>query len=110
LPLVRCLEDKNKYPRVKFVAIIVVDSELSANCFDLPCLCSTPSESLFRWLKLPLRTWEQDDILEWLQSYPGVNGSHSVILSERIFKASLKGLPTLVSRALEKEFIINHSH
>jgi hypothetical protein len=102
LPLVSHLEDKNKYPRVKFVAIIVVDSALSASCFDLPCLCDESEQSLFRWLKLPLKNWE------WIQTYPGVENSHSIILAERIFKASLQGIPTLVTRALEKEFILSN--
>ncbi len=104
-PLVERLNDRVKYQRVKFIAAIVVEAELSPECFKPDCLCELEATA-FRWLKLPLRQWEQDEIREWLESYPGIENPRSINLSQRFYRASLKGTPALVRQALEKEFVL----
>lgn len=106
LPLVNCLNDRTKYPRVKFIAAIVVDTELSPACFEKKCLCE---ETSLRWLKLPLRNWTQEEIQEWLECYPGIGNPRSIKLSERFFKASKQGIPSMVCQALERELMLNKS-
>jgi inactive STAND/Effector-associated domain 9 len=111
LPLVRCLEDKHKYPQVKFVAMVVVEAALSPDCFNLPCLCEVSEKSSFRWLNLPLRNWQEDEILVWLQTFSGIeDNDHSIRLSKRIFNSSRKGVPQLVSTALAQELILDRYH
>jgi len=107
IPLVRCLDDRTKYPRVKFIATIVVDAELSSACFEAKCLCE---EKLpFRWMNLPLRNWTQEEIQEWLECYPGIGNPLSINLSQRFFRASKKGIPSLVCQALERELMLTQS-
>ncbi len=103
MPLVKCLDDRTKYPRVKFIATIVVDAELSPACFETKCLSEKMS---IRWLKLPLRNWTQEEIQEWLECYPGIGNPRSTNLSKRFFKASQKGIPSMVCQALERELIL----
>jgi len=106
-PLVDCLDDRTKYPRVKFIATIVVDDELSSACFKQKCLCEETAP--FRWLKLPLRNWTQEEIQEWLECYPGIGNPRSIKLSERFYKASKQGIPSMVCQALEKELMLTKS-
>lgn len=106
IPLVSCLDDSKKYPRVKFIAVIVVDTELSPACFEEKCLCE--ETLLFRWLKLPLRNWTEEEIKEWLECYPGIGNPRSINLSQRFFKVS-KGVPSMVCMALQKELMLTKS-
>ncbi len=105
MPLVERLNDRVKYQRVKFIAAIVVEAELAPECFTPDCLCDL-EVTAFRWLKLPLRQWDQDEIQEWLETYPGIEFPRSITLSKRFYSASLKGTPALVRQALEKEFVL----
>lgn len=105
IPLVKCLDDREKYPKVKFIAAIVVDSELSPDCFSEECLCEIQNVP-FRWLKLPLRNWTQDEIQHWLECYPGIGNPRSISLSQRFFRASMNGIPSLVCHALERELLL----
>jgi inactive STAND len=105
MPLVERLNDRVKYQRVKFIAAIVVDAELSPECFAPNCLCELEATA-FRWLKLPLRQWEQDEIQEWLETYPGIENPRSINLSQRFYRASRQGIPEMVCRALEKELLL----
>jgi Caspase domain/inactive STAND/Effector-associated domain 9 len=108
IPLVQCLDDRTAYPRVKFIAVIVVDDELSPACFAESCLAENQVVP-FRWLNLPLRNWREDEIQEWLETYPGIGNPRSINLSNRFFKASKKGVPSLVCHALEKELLLKES-
>lgn len=72
-------------------------------------MCKRQKEAQFRWLELPLDNWECKEILEFLEDYCGVENLDAVRLSERIFNASSSGIPTVVRRALEEEFIFNNS-
>jgi hypothetical protein len=108
MPLIQCLKDREKYPRVKFIAVIVVDSELSPECFSEQCLCEIEATP-FRWLKLPLRNWTQEEIQEWLELYPGIGNPRSINLSQRFFNASRKGIPSMVRQALEKELLLTQA-
>jgi inactive STAND/Effector-associated domain 9 len=106
-PLVTCLDDRGKYPSVKFIAVIVVDDELVSACFEQRCLCQMNSAS-FRWLQLPLRNWKQDEIQTWLETYPGIGNPRSFNLAQRLFKTS-EGVPSIVCQGLERELILNKS-
>jgi hypothetical protein len=108
IPLVQCLDDRTTYQRVKFIAVLVVDEELSSDCFIGSCLDEGPVVP-FRWLKLPLCYWTQDEIQEWLESYPGVGNPHSLTLAKRFFKSSMGGMPRLVCDALEDELLLNET-
>lgn len=108
VPLIKCLEDRTKYPRVKLIAAIVVEAELSPACFSQTCLCE-PETSPFRWVKLPLRNWTQEEIQEWLECYPAIGNPRSISLSQRFFRASRNGIPSLVCQALEKELLLTKS-
>jgi len=107
IPLVTRLDDRAKYARVKFVAVIVVDSELSPDCFESPCLCELDKHNLFRWLKLTLRNWTQEEIQEWLETYSGIGNPSSNRQAKNIFSGSLQGIPSLVRQKLEQDLILN---
>ena len=107
MPLVCCLDDRTKYPRVKFIAMLVVDAELSPACFETRYLCEKPRS--FRWLNLPLRNWTQEEIQEWLECYPGIGNPRSINFSQRFFRASKQGIPSMVCQALERELILKKS-
>ena len=107
-PLVECLNDRIKYPRVKLIAAIVVDAELSPACFEEKCLCEIETAS-FRWRQLPLRNWTQEEIQEWLECYPGIGNPRSINLSQRFFKASKQGVPGMVCQALERDLMLSRS-
>jgi len=107
IPLVTRLDDRAKYACVKFVAVIVVDSELSPDCFESPCLCELDKHNLFRWLKLTLRNWTQEEIQEWLETYPGIGNPSSNSKAKNIFSGSLQGIPSLVRQKLEQDLILN---
>jgi inactive STAND len=104
IPLVSKLDDRQKYRRVKFVAVIVVDSELNPSCFETPCLCSSVP---FRLIKPLLRDWTIAEIQSWIEDYAQVQPPRSDTLSQRIFRASRNGMPPLVRAALEREFLLN---
>ena len=106
IPLVSRLDNRTKYPRVKFIAAIIVDTELSPACFEQNCLCE---EIPLRWLKVPLRNWTQAEIQEWLELYPGIGNPRSINLSQRFFKASKQGIPSMVCQALERELMLTQS-
>jgi len=105
IPLVECLNDRKRYPRVKFIAVIVVDAELSPACFEKKCLCEIETAP-FRWRQLPLRNWTQEEIQEWLECYPGIGNPRSINLSQRFFRASRQGIPIMVCQALEKDLLL----
>jgi len=108
IPLVECLNDCKRYPRVKFIAVIVVDAELSSACFEKKCLCEMETAP-FRWRQLPLRNWTQEEIQEWLECYPGIGNPHSINLSQRFFRASRQGIPSMVCQALERDLMLSRS-
>jgi hypothetical protein len=103
IPLVARLDDKTKYPRVKFVAVLVVDAKLSVDCFQTPCLCGLDENQAFRWAELSLGNWTQEEIQEWLETYPGYDNSTSTLRAANIYQSSMNGIPHLVRTALERE-------
>lgn len=106
-PLTNKLNDKSKYRQVKFIAAIVVDGELSSDCFRSTCLCE--NDTPFRWLKLPLRNWTQEEIQIWLECYPGIAYPRSLNMAKTFYTASFEGVPSIVRQALEAELILKAS-
>jgi len=107
IPLVSCLDDRIKYQRVKFIATIIFEAEVSPAWFNVKWLCE--GNQPFRWLNLPLRNWTQEEIQEWLEDYPKITNLRSIRLSKRLFNASKQGIPSMVCQALEKELLLKRS-
>jgi hypothetical protein len=103
IPLVARLDDKAKYPRVKFVAVLVVDAKLSVDCFQTPCLCGLDENKAFRWAELSLDNWTQEEIQEWLETYPGYDNLTSTLRAANIYQSSMNGIPHLVRTAIKRE-------
>lgn len=87
--------------KVKFIAVIVVDTELLPECLDLPCLL----DQKIRFMQLPLRHWTAEDIQIWLESHMELTSSHSERIANRIHRASRGGVPDTVCTALRREFL-----
>lgn len=103
IPLTACLETVTQtHRRVKFIGAIVADTEFPESCLDLPCLCTDDNSP--RMLLLPLRAWTVNEIQDWLESYPGLQSPRSTKLAQRIYRASMNGIPAMVYTALIQEF------
>jgi hypothetical protein len=102
IPLVSRLDNREKYKRVKFIAVVVAGSKLEYPCFQEPCLCETVQ---FRWREIFLRNWTKDEIQSWIEDYAQVQSPRSETLSQSIFRASDNGIPRLVRSGLEDEFL-----
>ncbi len=112
LPLVDCLNDRKKYRRVKFVAVLVADGEL--NCDHSYFNEWKITNDSFFWQPLSLRTWRENEIQTWLEDYPQRNEQDSTLLARKIFNGStvksdgkeVKGIPSLVRSGLEKALLL----
>jgi inactive STAND len=107
IPFVSRLKNGVQHPRVKFIAVIVVESELSSFCFDAPCLCNPQEDDTYWWSRLTLRDWTQEEIKEWLEIYPGIGNPRSISQAERIFRISKQGVPNLVKQRLQTDLILS---
>jgi hypothetical protein len=92
------------YRKVKFIVILVSDTELSSDCLALPYYCKRGEFDPLKIINLPLNAWTQKDIEDWLDSYSGLPAYRIDSMAKKIYRASLKGIPTLVYNALLEEF------
>jgi hypothetical protein len=90
-------------PKVRVVGVIVVDYELSPECFEHPCWKEESQAPTL--LKLELRDWTADDVQNWLESYMGIGNPRSSQLAQRIHRGSRGGTPEVICTALRKEFL-----
>ncbi|NJM47324.1 MAG: hypothetical protein HC860_15160 [Alkalinema sp. RU_4_3] len=115
LPLVDYLNDRKKYRRVKFVAVLVADGEFKCD-HSYFNRWKAMNDSFF-CERLSLRTWRKDEIQVWLEDYPQCNEQDSLLLATKIFSGStvrfsdgreaVEGIPNLVRSGLEKALLLN---
>jgi hypothetical protein len=109
IPLVTRLNDKDNYPQVKLVAVLVVDSMLSEDCFQSPCLPGLDENIAFRWTELKFRNWKQQEIQDWLITYCQCSRSESEQKAGHFHQISEGGKPQAVRSALEREFLSSYA-
>ncbi|NJP12238.1 MAG: hypothetical protein HC866_24530 [Leptolyngbyaceae cyanobacterium RU_5_1] len=92
------------YRGFKVIAVIVSDTELSAECLELPCYCKSREFDSQKVVPLPLKNWEEGEIQHWLEIHQELSRSRSETLAKRIYQKSKNGIPQLVIGALIQEF------
>lgn len=89
--------------RVKFIAVIDSESQLSSKCTNLPYYCCQNNFDSKKMLRLPLNFWTQLDIQEWLDCYSGLQKPASEIdlIAKQIYNKTMNGVPSMVCEALK---------
>jgi hypothetical protein len=88
--------------RVKFVIMLVAEGTLPQECLAPPLSCTEDTFDREKILELPLRAWTKGEIQDWLEQFSGLVGPKIDQMAERVYSASLKGIPALVGEALIK--------
>ncbi|NET60202.1 MAG: hypothetical protein F6K47_29895 [Symploca sp. SIO2E6] len=120
-PLIsRLLEQlSNQDPSIRVLAVIAVDGQVPEDCLpqDLYCGCRPEDFDSTKILEIPLETWTEEEIRNWLFNFSGLTDpkiglSISEInrMAKSIFAASYGGLPARVYDELKKQLkdVINY--
>jgi hypothetical protein len=98
------------YLMLKFIAIVIVNTPLSADSLPDSLCCNPRKFHAEKILKLPLGRWKKEEILTWLVQYSGLHLADMETtrekierMAENIYKVSNKGEPDRVYHALMQE-------
>jgi len=102
----------NQDPSIRVLAVIAVDGQVTEDCLPqyLCCGCRPEDFDSRKVLKIPLETWTEEEIRNWLLNFsrltdPKIGLSISKInrMAKSIFAASYGGLPARVYDELKKQ-------
>ncbi len=114
-PLISRLEQANQqHSLIRVVSVIAVDSEVTEDCLppNLCCGCGIENFDSKKVLEIPLETWTEEEIRNWLFNFSGLTAPKIGLsapeieaMAKSIFAAS-GGVPGMVYTALKKQ--LNH--
>ena len=92
---------QNKLRRVRFIALIDSESQLSPECM---AYCNQVFDGQ-KILRLPLNErWTEEDIKNWLENYSRLPGSKIDLMAKQIYLKTMNGVPLMVCDAIKEEF------
>lgn len=101
LQLVCEFKASQTHRNVKVMAVLVADSTIPDNCWQVHC-CGENDVASEKLALLPLRHWKRDEVEDWISNYGGVNWNEQKLtqMTDLIFNASSGGFPSLIYQAL----------
>ena len=118
-PLVRRLPSIiQRSPFVTVMCVVVAFTPVQVDSFDPALRCCSDAFDPTKLLPLPLRSWEQTEIQDWLYHYSGLGAPSQGIdlmqiqaMAEQVYLASEMGKPQLTREALLdalKHYYVGH--
>jgi hypothetical protein len=74
--IVRLPTIRQKLPLVKFVAVMVVETEIPKSCLSPSLFCEKGKFNSKRIIELKLHNWTEKEIRNWLYRYSGLTAPH----------------------------------